>query len=120
MTQHYYAMATSNGAIQQTISGPYLYIACDDDVSDTTHFVDVDAGDIRPKRPLEISYWTDGMTVTLDALPGGLAVSSNNKSAVTDDDPLVITYDVPGTYEITLKGHVEYLDQTLEVTVGDP
>lgn len=114
-----YAVADSHGRIFQTLSGPYSYHPCGEDVSDTTHYVDVSTGEIMPKRSLETPMWIDDMTVTLEELPAGVAVTTNNMTAVSDHEPLAITYDVPGTYEITLKGHVEYLDQTLEVTVGD-
>ena len=114
-----YAMADGHGRIFQTLSGPYSYHQCGEEVSDTTHYVDVSTGEIMPKRPLQTHMRIDDMTVTLEELPAGVTIATNNMTAVSDDEALVITYDVPGTYEISLRGHVEYLDQTLEVTVDD-
>lgn len=116
--QHY-AMATQDGAIQQTISGPYLYIPCDESVSDTTHYVDAETHEIKAKRALEIHQGISGLTVTLAGLPAGLRVQTNGMETVTDDDPLVIEYDVPGTYQLRLTGHIEYLAHAQEVTVED-
>ena len=116
---HRYAVADAEGRISWVTSGPYLYIACDESVSDDTHYVDIQTGEIEAKQAFDIQPVIEGLTVTLAGLPAGLAVVTNGMDTLTDDDPLVITYDVPGTYEITLRGHVEYLDRVEEVTVGD-
>tara|TARA_R110001583_G_scaffold28600_1_gene101181 strand:+ start:2233 stop:2574 length:342 start_codon:yes stop_codon:yes gene_type:complete len=112
-------MATMDGAIQQVISGPYLYAPCTEEVSDVTHYLEVSSGDIKPKKSLITQCVVAGLSATFDGLPSGLKVQTNGFLTVTDTDPLEIHYDVPGTYEIRLRGHVEYLDETLEVTVGD-
>ncbi|MGQ7253987.1 hypothetical protein [Vreelandella titanicae] len=87
-------------------------------MSDTTHYADSEHV-IRAKRPLEFELATESLTVTLTGLPSGVNVETNGLDTDTDEDPLEITYDVPGTYEIKLSGHVEYMDLALEVTVGD-
>lgn len=114
-----YALAMSDGRIRGVTTGPYLYVRCDETVNDVTHYVDVATGEIQLKQALEFELSTDGLTATLTGLPEGVTVATNGLDTDTDGDPLVITYDVPGTYEITLSGHVEYLDHDLEVTVGD-
>ncbi len=116
---YYYAMAGPGGRIIQVTNGPYLYIACDDTVRDDTHYVDVATGEIHAKRPIYAEQSIDGLTVTLAGLPAGLTVATNGMDTVTDGTPLVITYDLPGTYEIRLSGHIEYLDRVEEVTVDD-
>ncbi len=119
MPQYRYAVADPKGRISWVTAGPYLYITCDDTVRDDTHYVDVDTAKIHAKRPIEAEQSIDGLTVTLAGLPAGLTVATNGMDTVTDGTPLVITYDVPGTYEIRLSGHIEYLDRIEEVTVDD-
>lgn len=114
-----FAVYDDHGRIVRVIAGPYDYLPCDESVRDDTHYVDVDAGEIQPKRPLETHQGVDGLTVTLMGLPAGLAVATNNMETVTDDQPLVIEYDLPGTYTVRFSGHVQYLDHEMEVTVGD-
>ncbi|QHD48495.1 hypothetical protein CTT34_01665 [Vreelandella aquamarina] len=87
--------------------------------SAATHYVDVATRQVRAKRSLDIDQRTDGMTITLDGIPAGVTVATNGQQAVTNGAPLVITYDLPGTYEIRLSGHIEYLDRVEEVTVDD-
>ena len=119
MPEYRYAVADPKGRISWVTTGPYLYIACDDTVRDDTHYVDVATGEIHAKRPIDAEQSIDGLTVTLAGLPAGLTVATNGMDTVTDGTPLVISYDLPGTYEIRLSGHVEYLDCTEEVTVDD-
>ena len=114
-----YAVVEESGAINGTYSSPFEFIPCGEDVGDTTHYVDMSTKEIKAKRPLEIHQDIEGLVVTLTGPPAGVTVETNNMHTVTDDEPLVITYDVPGTYHIALAGHVEYLDKTLEVSVGD-
>ncbi|WP_278369494.1 hypothetical protein [Vreelandella titanicae] len=113
-----YAIVDDTGRITQLYSTNSYFVPCGDDVSDTTHYAD-SANVIHEKRPQEFGLITEGLTVTLTGLPSGVNVETNGLDTDTDEDPLEITYDVPGTYEIKLSGHVEYLDHALEVTVGN-
>ncbi|WP_438455435.1 hypothetical protein [Vreelandella venusta] len=115
-----YAVHTTDGAIVRTLTTPHGYIECDDSVSDATHYVDVDALEVKPKRPLEPQLGVDGLTVKVTGLPAELTVTTNDVETITDGEPLTITYDVPGTYEIRLSGSIQYLDSDVEVIVGDP
>lgn len=119
MPVYRYAVADPKGRISWVTTGPYLYIACDESVRDDTHYVDVGTGEIQPKRPIDAEQSIDGLKVTLAGLPAGLTVATNGMDTVTDDTPLVIEYDLPGTYTIRFSGHVRCLDHELEVTVGD-
>lgn len=116
---HTYAMVDDDGAILQITHGPYRYIKCAEYVTDDTHYAD-EASVIHEKRPLTFDETVDGLTLTLSGLPAGLRATTNGMETVTDDEPLVIEYDVPGAYEIKLSGHVEYLDRVEEVTIGEP
>lgn len=120
MEPYLYAMATADGRIAGVTSGPYLYVRCDSSVSDVTHYVDAETHEVKEKQPLNYDIDTEGLVVTVTGLPEGLTVETNGQRGTTDSKPLVITYDVPGNYETTLSGLPEYLDETLEVTVGDP
>lgn len=119
MEPYLYVMATADGHIAGITSGPYLYVRCDSSVSDVTHYVDAETREIKDKKPLAYGVTSSGLTVTLTELPGGLNVETNGQQAVTDGEPLVITFDIPGTYRIELSGLVEYLNDALEVTVDD-
>lgn len=113
-----YAMADLNGQIFQITTGPYLYIECDETVSDDTHYIDVSTGEIKEKLTLTLNKTIEGLTVTIFGLPAGLTAATNSMETVTDGEPLVVEYDIPGNYTITLTGRVEYMDHELEVTVG--
>lgn len=94
------------------------YIPCEYGVLDTTHYVDVSGAPvIREKRPLDTAMEQAGLEVTFTALPPGLTLKVGELQVITDGDD-VVEFDVPGTYTIELSGLVEYLDETLEVTVG--
>ena len=114
---NYYAMADDTGRILQVAQTSYTYVLASEDVSDTTHYVK--SGELYPKQELSFSIERDGFVVTLTGLPAGLTVATNGMDTVTDDTPLVIEYDLPGTYTIRFSGHVRCLDHELEVTVGD-
>lgn len=94
------------------------YSIAPEDVSPVTHYVDVTDKQVRAKEPLAYQMSVDGFVVEITGLPNGLTVETNGFSTVTDSEPLSISYDVPGTYQIRLSGLVEYLDYTEEVTVG--
>ncbi|WJZ48859.1 hypothetical protein [Halomonas phage vB_HmeY_H4907] len=118
-----YAVSDLKGEITQVLSGSPLYIRVpnDSDVLDTTHYVDVETETVLPKRPIEVvvEQGADPLSITLTGVPSGVTLSTNGMETKTDDQPLVIEYDVPGTYTISFSGHVRYLDHELEVTVGD-
>lgn len=114
-----YAVADDSGNIMQIYSTSNRMIPCGERVNDVEYYVD-ENDNVEHKRPLEFDVATNELTATISGLPAGLKVDSNNNDIITDDMPLVITYDLPGTYEIRLSGHIQYLNQTLEVTVGDP
>lgn len=117
-----YVVSDLKGGITQVLSGSPLYIRVpnDSDVLDTTHYVDVETETVLPKQPLQfiVEYSDNSLSITLTGLPEGVTVSSNGMETVTDNEPLEITYDIPGNYTITLTGRVEYMDHELEVTVG--
>jgi len=118
-----YAVSDLKGEITQVLSGSPLYIRVpnDSDVLDTTHYVDVETETVLPKRPIEVvvEQGADPLSITLTGVPSGVTLSTNGMETKTDDQPLVIEYDVPGTYTISFSGLVNYLDHELEVTVGD-
>lgn len=119
-----YAVATPSGEIVRVLSGNLHYVQIPNDeggesVDDMTHYVDVATREIREKRPFDYDVAITDLTATITGLPEGLTVETNGQRGTTDSKPLAITYDVPGSYEIELSGLPEYLDETLEVTVGD-
>ena len=115
-----YAVCDLNGEIRSIVSGPYHYIECDNEVMDDTHYYDTEDKELRPKEPLGYQTEVSGLSVTLGGLPVGINVGTNGSKIVTDQEPTKVTYDVPGTYLISLSGHLKYLDESLEVIVGDP
>ncbi|QPI65942.1 hypothetical protein [Vreelandella venusta] len=119
-----YVVSKFNGEISQVITGGARYIEVPEgsDISDDSHYVDVTTtpNEIRKREEISFGLKIEGLVVTLTGLPVGLTVSTNKLSTVTDNEPLLIEYDVPGTYRIALSGRVNCLDRELEVTVGDP
>lgn len=116
--EHHYAMVIDK-EIVQVLTTPFLHIECDEQVSDVTHFYNTSLGKLELKAALNPKIITKGLKVTITGIPSGLKVETNGLSTLTDDLPLVIEYDIPGKYEIILSGRVEFLDRTLEVTVGN-
>lgn len=112
-----YAMVQPNGQIMQVTSGPYRFIRCDETVTDESHYV-TDDDVIELKRPVELDISVEGLTVTITGLPLGIKIETNGMETEADDEPLIITYDIPGSYHIFMSGHVEYLNRSLEVEVG--
>lgn len=113
-----YAMASDKGEILQITSGPYRYVACDDTIDDSAHYVGAD-NNFYLKELITLDKNVDGLAVTFTDLPEGLEVKTNGMDTITDNEPLVIEYDIPGTYTVRFSGHVRYLDHELEVTVGN-
>lgn len=113
---NHYAMADDTGRILQVAQTSYTYVLAPEGVSDTTHYVE--NGEIRQKKALAFDMSLDGLLVTFDGLVSGLTVTTNGTETKTDNQPLVIEYDLPGTYSIRFSGHVRYLDHEMEVTVG--
>ena len=116
---YFYALAMSDGRIRGVTKGPYLYVRCDETVDDVTHYLDVSTGEIHLKQALDFELTINGLSATLEGLPAGLTVEANGMEADTDGESMSIEFDIPGTYSIHLTGLVKYLDQVLEVTVGD-
>ncbi len=114
-----YAFVSGDGRIESILSGPMRYIECSSETRDTTHYFDNTLGVIREKEALNYQQNISGLVVTIEGMPSGVRVETNGMETVTDNEPLVIEYDVPGTYTISFSGHVRYLDHELEVTVGN-
>lgn len=95
------------------------FVECDDSVTYDEHYVDVQEKAIREKRHIDAGYVSAGLALTLEGLPKGLNVVTNGVNTVTDNEPLIIEYDLPGTYTVRFSGHAQYLDHEMEVTVGD-
>lgn len=112
-----YAVVEQSGVINSIYSSPYQFIQCGEEVSDTTHYVDMATLDVKEKAPFEYALHVHGLTVILEGLPAGVTVSANAMQVLTDSEPTEIAFDVPGTYSITFSEKVEYLDHTVNVTV---
>lgn len=100
----------------QLTDGVYA-LECDDDVLDTTHYVD--NKEILKKKTLEYTLNIDGFTVIIDGLPSGLLVQIRGVSVVTDDDPTIIEFDKEGIYTLQISGSVEHLDEIKELKIGN-
>lgn len=114
-----YAVVQDN-EIMQIMSTPFLYVECADDVSDITHFYNTDTASIELKYELQYTLTTDALEVTISGLPENLNVNTNNMHTMTDNEDLVIEYDIPGVYKIELSGRAEYLETIIDVEVSEP
>ncbi|WP_062359640.1 hypothetical protein [Vreelandella aquamarina] len=120
-----FAFYDENGEITMTLNAPSKkyalyqakeFVECDEEVTPATHYVAAQRAEA--KAPLPIRHFVSSLSVTFEELPEGIKVETNGMETVTDNEPLVIEYDVPGTYTISFSGLVNYLDHELEVTVG--
>lgn len=109
----------SDKEITAVLSTPYFYVECDHTVNDTTHYYNTDTSQIELKSELQYTLSKNGLEVTISGLPENLHVQTNNLFTMTDEEDLVIEYDIPGTYTIELSGRVEYLDTTINVEVSE-
>lgn len=121
-----FAFYDENGEITMTLDAPSKkyalyqakeFVECDEEVTPATHYVAAQRAEA--KVPLPSRHFVSSLSVTFEELPEGIKVETNGMETVTDNEPLVIEYDVPGTYTISFSGHVRYLDHDLEVTVDD-
>jgi len=115
-----YAIVTGSGEITQIYRTTSLFVPCGEEVSDTTHYVDTNTWQPVEKGEVSPTVGVLGMTASVEGVPAGMVVEANGSSGTTDGEVLNIHFDVPGTYTITFRGSIEYLDHSLEVTVGDP
>lgn len=114
-----YRYAMINGEeIIQVLDTPLLHIECPADVDDAGFFYNAANNTIEGKGALDTTHSINGLEVTFVGLPSGVSVETDSFVIQTDADPLIVEYDVPGTYTINFSGHVKYLDHTMEVTVG--
>lgn len=119
-TMHRFAAYDDAGNIVQVLEGAYRYAACTDDVADNTHYINTATGIVEPKVPFEYEIATSGLSIVINGLPEGVSVMSRGLFIVTDEASTTIEFDVPGAYTVELSGHIEHVDESLEVTVGDP
>jgi len=114
----------SSGAIASILRGSETvaaiqggrYLEVSPDVLDTTHYIT--GGKAVEKTPFDVRHTIAGLAVTFPALPAGAIVEVEGASITTDDDPLEIVFDVPGTYRIQIRGLVSFLSCTVEVTIN--
>jgi hypothetical protein len=115
---------SGSGKIESVVSGsPEFikkqgnFIECDSDVSDTTHYVS--GGKVKKKTAFTYQVKLQGLMLTIEGLPVNTMITVGAYSVLTDNKPTVIEFDIPGTYTVTLNGLIGYLEEDLEVTVGD-
>lgn len=116
-----YATYSADGRIDAIIGNYFGVVKCTGEESSDTHYVDisVEPHELKEKEPLSLSQEADGLTVTITGIPEGSQVLLDNGDTVADGEPLTIEFDLPGTYTIEIEPPVQWLAETLEVTVGD-
>lgn len=115
-----YAMALESGEIIQVTEGPYLYIACDGAVSDETHYVDTAQADspIHKKQKLDTEYSVSNLEVHFSGLPIKTSVISEGMSVISDERGVTLEFEIPGTYKIEFHPPLNYMTDSIEVTLG--
>lgn len=123
-----FVLYESNGKIDSLFSGPedlvaqqgFDYLPASGNESSKTHYVDVsnDEAVIAAKDSLNFTHSVDGLRVLFTGLPPGTLVAVNNVEVAADGQDDEIEFDVPGTHTIKLNPPLQYLGETLEVTVG--
>jgi hypothetical protein len=89
----------------------------DSSVSDTTHYIDTDSGQPKPKKKYKYQLDKDSLALTITGLPAGVNVNVGFMETVTDSEPTIIEFELPGHYQVTLTGHHHYIDEEIEVLV---
>lgn len=84
-------------------------------VDDGSHYI-LKGGAVR-KKTLDTKHVISGLTVKFSGLPAGLTVSVDEEYVVTDDDPLEVSFDMPGTYHLRLHGLAPFVSRMMEVTI---
>ncbi len=92
-----------------------LSIEVDSEVTDTTHYIR--EGQAVEKSALSPTVTADGMEATVSGLPSGLTVLWDGEEGETDDEPLELDHDEPGTYTLRILGGAPYFDTSIEVTL---
>lgn len=95
-----------------------VYIECTAEVSDDTHFVNLATGRLSKKRAYSYKKVSIPMGIRLVGLPLKTEVSVEGASVHSDSAPTDIVLGKVGEYRISLSGHIDYVDQTLEVTIS--
>lgn len=114
-----YAIVEESGAINSVYASPYLFIPCEPGLDDDHHYYDHKDETLKERKEVTVTTHISGLTVVVEGIPPGMLVEANGNSTLSDQDPLEVAFDVPGTYTIHLSGLVEYRERVLEVTVGD-
>ena len=98
----------------------YGVIQCPPETLDTTHYVDVSdwPRHVRQREALAPSVVVAGRTATVAGVPAGLEARIDGHVFETDGEPIDLTFDVPGTYRLTLDG-VRWLPTTVEIVISD-
>tara|TARA_R110001599_G_scaffold133763_1_gene311365 strand:+ start:18604 stop:18957 length:354 start_codon:yes stop_codon:yes gene_type:complete len=112
-----YAVYGSDGSIKQILTTVDDFAKVDGSVSDTTHYIDTDSGQPKPKKKYEYQLDNEGLVLTITGLPAGVNVNVGFIETVTDSEPTVIEFELPGHYQVALTGHHHYFDEDIEVTV---
>lgn len=87
-------------------------------VDSHTHYVNPATRTIHGRTEVGAAATTAGLTATIHGVPAGMTVSVGDASLIADGDPVEIEFDAPGRHRIEIGGMVEYMDETMEVTVG--
>ncbi|MDN6679231.1 MAG: hypothetical protein L0L17_05980 [Yaniella sp.] len=95
------------------------YLPCNKDVDDSTHYVADTQTDpvIREKMEIECDPEVSGLTLLLPNIPEGVEVRVLDVYVVSDAE-VILDFQIPGTYRVSLRGGVSYKNTSLEVTIG--
>lgn len=118
-----YAMYSEGGRVEIVIGYYFGAMKCEGHETSDTHYVDttVTPHKMRERQPLTVTTETAALSATLSGIPIGSNIWTDGGDITThDDEPLTIEFDLPGTYTIEIMPPVQYLDESMEVTVGDP
>ncbi|WP_110665210.1 hypothetical protein [Salinicola halophilus] len=118
MQKYNYAIVNDEGFIERTHAAPNRYIEVGSEVSDTTHYFDHDADEIRKRESYELEQSLDGLTLTLTGLPDGTRATVAGHQDIARDGALKVEFDQPGSYNVFLEAGPRYMDCEFDVEVG--
>ena len=102
----------------QTLEEPGIdVIEHNEEISDSTHYIDVSNQNIIKRQIINPSISTSKGKVTLSHLPNPITINWNNQSAEVIGSVATIEFDEPGEYILTLEAGVKYLPTEIKVDI---
>ena len=92
------------------------YIEVGEGIDDDSHYIK--NGVAVKKGVLSPNINVDGLTAIVTGIPKDVSVFFDGQRTLTDDDPLELEVDEPGTYKLVARDNTHYRESSWEITFG--